>query len=325
MASTVSSAAPDARWNRREGEQLRMRADSRFGADGMPEGWWFGRVSSVAVDTSGEVYVAHRGPAGDPIVVFDGSGRYLRSWGRDLFRVPHGLRIDPAGTIWATDIERHQVYRFGRDGELLLVLGTADTKGCDAATFAMPTDIAFGPDGMVYVSDGYGNCRVVRFSSDGTYLGEWGQRGRADGEFDTPHSVVVGPDELVYVSDRHNHRIQVFDAVGGHVRTIEGLGATQCIAFAPDGTPWIVTYRDIVELIACDSLGGRLFELDPGTFAIRRSLDVNAHWVHPTASGELWLGCLAGSVTHLYPGWIETDVDGSVDEREYLAQEEEDD
>ena len=82
-----------------------------------------------------------------------------------------------------------------------------------------------------------------------------------------------------------------------------------------------MAYRDVVELIAYDSLGGRLFELDPVSFEIRRSLDVNAHWVHPTADGHLWLACLAGTVSHVFPGWIGT-KDGGVDEREYLAQEE---
>lgn len=321
MESNTGGGTTDARWSRHEGEQLRMRADSRFGADGLPDGWWFGRVSAVAVDAAGEVYVAHRGPAGDPLVVLDGDGRYVRSWGRDLFRLPHGLRLDPDGFLWATDCERHQVFKFDRQGRLLLTLGTEGTRGCDPATFDMPTDIGFGVDGTIYVADGYGNSRVVRFASDGRYLGAWGARGREPGAFDTPHSVVMGPDGLVYVSDRHNHRLQVFDPVGGFVRSIEGLGAAQCIAFAPDGTPWVVSYRDVVELIAYDSLGGRLFELDPSTFEIRRSLDVNAHWVQPTADGHLWLACLAGSVTHLYPGWIAT-RDGGIDEREYLKRDE---
>lgn len=321
MESNITGRPTDERWNAHEGGQLQMRVDSRFGADGMPEGWWFGRVSAIAA-TDDEVFVAHRGPAGDPIVVFGRDGQYRRSWGRDLFLLPHGLRLAPDGSIWATDCDRHQVYRFDLQGRLLLTLGTRDTKGCTPDTFDMPTDMAVAADGTIYVADGYGNSRIVRFAPDGRYLGEWGRKGRGPGEFDTPHSVVIGPDGLVYVSDRHNHRFQVFQADGTYVREIHGLGAAQCLAFAPDGTPWTTTYRDVVELIAQDSLGGRLFELEPETFAIRRSLDVNAHWVHPTADGHLWLACLAGNAQHAYPGWIAA-PGGAVDERDYLTPDEE--
>ena len=191
MESNITGRPTDERWSAHEGAQLRARVDSRFGADGMPEGWWFGRVSAVAVDADGDVYVAHRGPAGDPIVVFGQDGRYRRSWGRDLFLLPHGLRIDAAGFIWATDCDRHQVYKFSREGELLLTLGTDSVRGTTPATFDMPTDIAVAADGTIYVSDGYGNSRIVRFAADGTYLGEWGVKGRADGEFDPPHSAIT--------------------------------------------------------------------------------------------------------------------------------------
>ncbi len=323
MQSNIHGRPTDERWQPHEGRQLQVRVDSRFGADGMPEGWWFGRVSAVAEDGQGDVYVAHRGPAGDPIVVFDREGRYLRSWGRDRFRLPHGLRIDPQGRVWTTDVDRHQVYAFDREGRLLLTLGTEGVKGCDERTFDMPTDTTVGHDGTIYVSDGYGNSRIVRFAPDGSYVGTWGVKGRGPGEFETPHSVAVAPDGTIWVADRHNHRLQQFTPGGDHQRTVDGLGATQCIAFAPDGTPWITTYRDVVELIAYDSLGGRLFELDPVSFEIRRSLDVNAHWVHPTADGHLWLGCLAGTVSHVYPGWIAA-KNGSIDEREYLDRGDDD-
>lgn len=304
MTMREAEQGRSAAWNPHEGSALRVRADSRFGADGLPEGWWFGRVSAVVTDAHGLVYVAHRGPAGDPIVVLDAEGRYVRSWGRDRLRVAHGLRIDSAGTLWVTDCERQQVYRYDRSGGLLLELGTADVAGCAPDRFDMPTDVAFGHDGTVYVSDGYGNRRIVRFTADGRYLGEWGGPGTEPGRFDTPHSVCVGPDGNVHVADRHNHRIQVFTPDGAHLRTITGLGATQCIAFGEDGTPWVTTYRDVGELIGWDSLGGRLFRLDPATWTVTASFEVNAHWVHPAADGVLFLAGLAGTVNRLWPGWI---------------------
>jgi sugar lactone lactonase YvrE len=152
---------------------MKYRVQIRFGEepDTMPEGWKFGRVSSVTVDQKGEVYVFHRGKKADPIVVFDEKGKYLRSWGRDMFGNAHGMRCDKDGNIWVTDNGNHQVMKFSRDGKLLLTLGVKGKAATDAKTFNRPTDIAFSPDQrFFYVSDGYGNSRVVKFSADGKYV-----------------------------------------------------------------------------------------------------------------------------------------------------------
>jgi hypothetical protein len=113
----------------------------------MPAGWKFGRVSSVAVDSKGEVYAFHRGPKADPIVVFDHDGKYLRSWGKGMFGNPHGMRVDKAGFVWVTDNGDHQVMKFTRDGKLLLTLGIKGKAATDDKTFNRPTDIAFAPTG----------------------------------------------------------------------------------------------------------------------------------------------------------------------------------
>ena len=161
-------------WQPHEGTLLQMRADTRFGADGLPDGWWFGRVSAVVTDSDGLAYVAHRGPAGDPIVVLDAAGRYVRSWGRGRIGSAHGLRLAPDGALWLTDVGRHEVTRWERDGTLTLSLGTSGVAGTDDQCFDMPTDVAFAPSGDVYVSDGYGNSRIVRFRADGRRMGSFG-------------------------------------------------------------------------------------------------------------------------------------------------------
>lgn len=294
-----------------------MRADTRFGADGLPDGWWFGRVSAVVTDADGLVYVAHRGPAGDPIVVLDAAGRYVRSWGRGRIGIPHGLRLAPDGALWLTDVGRHEVTRWERDGTLTLSLGTNGVAGNDDLCFDMPTDVAFAPSGDVYVSDGYGNSRVVRFSPDGRRRGSFGSRGTGPTNFHTPHSVVFGPDGLLYVSDRTNHRIGIFDADGGLQRTWQHLGATQGIEFGNDGSLWVVTYRSTLELVAQDALGGRLMRLDPTTGDVLASVDANGHAVHHARSGDVFLASLAGSVVRFLPDWPSGDAE--LDEKDLLT------
>ena len=209
---------------------MKYRVNIRFGEepDTMPDGWKFGRVSSVATNREGtEVYAFHRGPKADPLIVFDAKGKYLRSWGKGMFGNPHGLRVDRENNVWITDNGDHQVMKFTPQGKLLLTLGIKGKAATDDKTFNRPTDIAFAANGDFYVSDGYGNSRVVKFSKDGRYLMAWGTKGTKPGEFNTPHSVAVDSKGTVYVSDRENNRIQIFDPNGKFLRQWTHLGATQ--------------------------------------------------------------------------------------------------
>src|ERR1700746_2670463 len=226
-------------WSPREGALLKYRVNLRFGEelvspppapnqkadlrfdgddDTMPPGWKFGRVSAVAASGKGEVFAFHRGRRADPMIIFDSKGRYLRSWGKGMFTSPHGLRIDPAGNVWTTDVGSHQVMKFTQKGELLLSLGKKGQTGATRDTFNKPTDIAFARDGGFYVSDGYGNTRVVKFSKEGKYLFEWGKKGTGHGEFDIPHSISLNSRGRVFVADRENNRIQEFDINGNFIK-----------------------------------------------------------------------------------------------------------
>ncbi|HWB95181.1 MAG TPA: peptidyl-alpha-hydroxyglycine alpha-amidating lyase family protein, partial [Bryobacteraceae bacterium] len=247
-------------WYPHEGGLLKYRVNIRFGEepDTMPAGWKFGRVSAVATDSRGQVFVFQRGKKADPIVVFDPKGIYLRSWGRGMFGNPHGLRIDRQDHVWVTDNGDHQVMEFSNSGELLLTLGIKGKAGTDEHSFNRPTDIAFAPNGDFYVSDGYGNSRVVKFSASGKYLLAWGRPGARPGEFHIPHSVAVDSRGIVYVSDRENNRIQIFDPDGKFLRQWTHLGATQNIFITPRDEMWIVTHRDNIENITYDTLAGRI-------------------------------------------------------------------
>ncbi len=192
------------------------------------------------------------------------------------------------------------------DGEILLELGTADVAGTDEKTFDKPTDVAVAADGTIYVSDGYGNCRVVVFDPDGSYRGTWGVPGTAPGEFDTPHSVAVAPDGSIWVSDRGNLRIQRFEPDGRYIDSWDHLGAVQCIEFYRDEL-WIMTHRSIGELLGWDSLGGRLMKVDPASGAVLGSITLAGHFFHRGPSGDIWVGALNGTVVRLSNDWIELD------------------
>jgi DNA-binding beta-propeller fold protein YncE len=182
-----------------------------------------GPVSAVATDAKDRVYVAHRGPM--PVLVFDRDGTFLRSWGDDHLKTPHGLRVDPEGNVWLTDVGHHLVLKFDPDGKLLLSLGTKGRAGNKPDQFDRPTDVAVTPAGEVYVADGYGNARVLKFDRTGKLLGRWGTKGKGDGQFDLPHAVCLDAKGRVYVGDRENNRVQVFDADGQFLHQWKESGA----------------------------------------------------------------------------------------------------
>jgi len=290
---------------------LRYVADSRWGQDGLPPGAWFGRVSAVVEAPDGRIVVFHRGPAIAPVVLFDPDGHAVSSWDAN-FGLSHGMRVDRDGHLWLTDCGRHRVLKATVDGRILLELGTPDVAGDDEATFNAPTDVSFGADGSVYVSDGYGNNRVVHLDPDGGFIRAWGRRGSAPGEFDTPHSVAVAGDGRVLVSDRHNHRIQIFDPDGTYQTEWRHLGATQCLTFGPHGDLWAMTHRSIDEILSFDSIAGRLLKLDPVSGAVRGWLPTPGHMMHEAATGELWVANLSGTVIKFQPGWRTQEPDSAL-------------
>ena len=246
-------------WYPHEGGLLRYLVHIRFGQEPhtMPRGWHFGRVSAVATDSRNRVFVFQRGEVADPILVFDADGNYLRSFGRNLdFGNEHGLRVDRHDNVWVTDNVRHTVMKLANDGTHLMTLGIQDQAGTTEETFDRPADIAFGPNDEVYVADGYGNSRVVKFDPEGRFVKTWGTPGSEPGQFNLVHSLATDSAGNVYVCDRENNRIQVFDSEGTLLRIWTHLGATQGVFVTPEDELWVITHRDNVEGIAYGSLAG---------------------------------------------------------------------
>lgn len=181
----------------------------------LPAGWEFGWIPAVAVDSQDRVYVYSRSE--HPMVVFDRDGNFIDSWGDDILKDAHGIFIDADDNIYCTERETHVVRKFNTAGELLMTLGTPDVPGGEGEPFNLPTDLALGPDGEMYISDGYGNARVHKYSPDGELIKSWGRPGTGPGEFDLPHCVRVDPRNRLMVADRENNRIQFFTLDGEYI------------------------------------------------------------------------------------------------------------
>ena len=176
------------------------------------------------------------------ITIFDGrTGQVLREWGANQFAMPHGLTVDSKDNIWVTDVALQQVYEFSHDGHLLMTLGERGVAGTDTEHFNRVTDVAVAADGSFFVSDGYRNSRVMKFSPTGTFLTQWGTKGSGPGQFDVPHAVALDQRGLVYVADRENDRVQIFDGNGRYMGEWKSkdIGRPYSLRFGSDGTAYV--------------------------------------------------------------------------------------
>lgn len=177
-----------------------------------PKDVTWGALTGVTVDADDNVYVYTRGTP--PVQVYDSNGKYVRGWGGEILKSAHFIHIDPKGNIWVPDLDTHTVRKFTPDGKLLLTLGTEGEMGCDDKHFNLPTDIAVSPAGDIFVSDGYGNNRVVHFDASGKFVKAWGKLGVKPGEFSIPHAIEMDSKGRLYICDRNSARVQVYDQKG---------------------------------------------------------------------------------------------------------------
>jgi DNA-binding beta-propeller fold protein YncE len=245
----------------------------------LPPHLYLGEAAGVAVNSKGHIYVFSRS-GHTQLLEFGPDGMFLRLIGDDLygFSAAHSVRVDKDDNVWTVDEGSNEVVEFNPEGEVVMVLGrkapatTSTQPGAPAMsvlshappslrayfqneTFYRPTDVAFGLKGEIYVSDGYGNSRVVKYDRDGNFVKTWGKKGSGPGEFDTLHSVATDAKGNVYVADVSNNRIQIFDSDGNflkqwtHLGTINGL----CITPPPN---------QILYAIAIDKPGFPIIKVD---------------------------------------------------------------
>lgn len=198
-----------------------------------PPGQPQGSITWLDFDSKGNSYVLRRCATcgqhtkpGDPpsdVWKFDKSGKFMGEWGEGaLAKEGHSIRVDRFGFIWITDTGAHQVKKYSPEGTLLLTLGKYGVPGDGPDTFNMPTDTTVTMDGNLFVTDGYGNQRVVKFDKNGKFVKTWGTKGTEPGQFRLPHSIIQDKRGRLIVGDRcglgsskcTGTRIQIFDTDG---------------------------------------------------------------------------------------------------------------
>jgi DNA-binding beta-propeller fold protein YncE len=210
-------------------------------------------ISRVAADARDRIYVFQR--KDPPVVVFDREGKYLGAWGSGEVTDPHGLKIVD-DVVYTTDRSDSVAKSFTLDGKPLLELGTrgvhSDT-GCEGAPwlavraagpFNHPTEMMAHPNGDIYVTDGYRNARVHRFTRDGRLVTSWGSPGNGEGQFHLPHSIAIDDDGRLYIADRANKRIQIFTPEGAFLGQWTGMGGPNDITHGHDGNFYIAEQEE---------------------------------------------------------------------------------
>lgn len=249
-------------------------------------------MSWIAAGGNHLIYLLHRGPDVDPVVVLNERGNVVRSFGKGALTLPHSLRLDREGNIWTTDAASSRVTKFSPAGETLLAIEVGgQPEDCVSNPkrrgFCGVTDVAFGPGGEILVADGYANSRVVEFTPDGRRVREWGTRGSGPGEFNLPHSIVIDDRGIIYVADRENQRVQLFDLRGqwlGEWRT-EGNPYTLAL---DSNIVWIDVLRPMEP--GASRRRGQMLEVERSSGRILGSVDVpGGHGTAVTPDGRALL------------------------------------
>lgn len=278
----------------------------------LPKEIELGEVVGVATDGDDNVYAFNRGP--HPMIVFDSGGEFLTTWGEDTFKRPHGLQLSSAGGLFCTDEGDHTVRHCTLDGEVTLTLGQPGipSEYQSGEPFHRCTHTAESPEGDIYVTDGYGNARVHKYSRGGEYLFSWGRPGAAPGEFNLPHNIVCDTTGLVYVADRENHRIQIFDGDGRFRAEWHNLHRPSALCL-PGAAPGVVYVTEIGPYLAANhgwpNLGPRVSVLNASDGKVLSRLSrepsagtepgqlVSPHGIALDSQGDVYIADVA------YTGW----------------------
>ncbi len=275
-----------------------------------PDAFTWGAMTGITADDDDQIYIFNRA---DPTVqVYRTDGSLARSWTTPNPPGTHHIKLDAEGNVWLADFRGHVVQKYSPKGKLLLTLGEAGQSGCDESHFAGPTDMAFVSNGDVFISDGYGNRRVVHFDKQGRFVKAWGEEGTEPGQFALPHAIAADSKGRLYVADRNNARIQVFgtngkllavwdDSItpwGFHVTNDDKIwvcGSSR--VRQPDDDGWVISPPADQLLVQLDTSGKVLLRVPLRLAAAAPSKPGELDWVHTVAvdsQGNLYLGDIMG-------------------------------
>lgn len=277
------------------------------------QGW----VSGLAIDKDDQVWVCRK--ATNPVRVYRADGTFVRSFGGDDFVQPHHLRIDPDGNIWVADFGRHILQKFAPKGQLMMTLGVEGESGEDETHFNKPTDIAIAKDGDLFVTDGYGNRRIVHLDKNGRFIKAWGNYGSGPGQFILPHTIAVDSKDRLYVGDRNSGRIMLFNTNGELLDQWVGLIMPWAITITSRDEIWVCgssphwwkrngaypEFKD--QLFMRFSTDGRVRQIwsiplgnigpdkdNPDTSKLKPGEAVGVHCIAPNSKGDLFVGDIYG-------------------------------
>jgi len=247
-----------------------------------------GTVSSVAIDRTGVIYVLQRGDKADPVIAVDKEGKTLRSFGKGMFTIPHSVRIDGDGNVWTVDAGSSTILKFTPQGKKLQQIDVGEIAvgdKCAFPTLCGTTDLTFGPNGRLFISDGYGNARILEYTAEGKRVKVWGGAGTGPGQFNIPHGIAY-QGNTVYVADRGNSRVQRFDLDGRYLGEWTNLGRPFALKVS-GGALWVSSMLTKPTILKVDLVNGKILgQIEaPGP----HSIDVSD-------SGEVVAsGCCGGS------------------------------
>jgi NHL repeat len=228
LAAGVLAAAPLLAQSKAKAENIpEIPYDSVPNFLKMPPNIYLGEGIGVATNSKGHVFVYTR--SGETrLFEFDEKGTFVRELGQGLygFVFAHAVRVDKDDNVWAVDEGSNMVIKFNPQGRVVMVLGRRP-EAVDELTampgaggytgankpyvFNRPTDVGWDGAGNIFVSDGYGESRVVKYDKNGRFIKSAGVRGNQQGQLNLPHTLALDAQGNVYIGDRSNARVQVWD------------------------------------------------------------------------------------------------------------------
>ena len=267
----------------------------------LPDGMTLLETPGVSVAADDTVYLLTRNTE-NPVIVLSREGEFLRTFGAGTFtNRTHAILAAHDGLIYCADDGSHTITKWSPEGELLLTIGTPGEPSprFSGDPFNRPTDIAVAEDGSIFISDGYGNARVHKYSANGEHLLSWGEPGIDPGQFMCPHNIALRGDR-VYVADRESHRVQIFDLEGGLVTIWNNIHRPCGLTVGPDGHIYIGELNGVALMDGALGIGHRISVLDadgtllgrygdpeegeePGRFIAPHGIAVDSH-------GDVYVG-----------------------------------